>query len=191
MAADTWDPSSTPSADGTSRPYRGKIYETFTPSTSSSSSSQSSPILPPENANAIPGGSTNTAGGRVKEATLWDGIKSIKVEDVKHLHKIPCVRDAFLMGMGTGFMIGGGRAIVGGSFCFSSAGMWEFCQRRRTLERQGMLRAAEIIDRKRLEKERQAEKIRAERRRRREEEENKKEEGEKNKKSSRSFWNGT
>ena len=46
-----------------------------------------------------------------------------------------------------------------------------------------MVRAAEIIDRKRLEKERQAEKIRAERRRRREEEEQKKEEEEKNKKS--------
>ena len=51
----------------------------------------------------------------MKEATLWDGIKSIKAEDVKHLHKIPCVRDALLMGMGTGFMVGGGRAILGGT----------------------------------------------------------------------------
>ena len=115
MAADTRDPSATPSDNDTSRPYRGKIYETFTPSTSSSSSaSQSPPTLPPENANAIPGGSTNTAGGRVKEASLWDGIKSIKVEDVKNLHKIPCVRDALLTGMGTGFMVGGGRVILGG-----------------------------------------------------------------------------
>ncbi|MCJ1291587.1 hypothetical protein MMC34_003132 [Xylographa carneopallida] len=199
MAADTRDPSAASNADNTSRPYRGKIYETFTPSTSSSPITQSSPILPPENANAIPGGSTNTAGGRVKEATLWDGIKSIKVEDVQNLHKIPCVRDALLTGMGTGFMIGGGRMILGatmwksmswamGSFCFSSAGMFEFCQRRRALERQGMARAAEIIDRKRLEKERQAEKIRAERRRRREEEEKKKEEEERNKKTGWSLW---
>ncbi|MCJ1391631.1 hypothetical protein MMC18_004496 [Xylographa bjoerkii] len=201
MAADTRDPSTTPGADATSRPYRGKIYETFSPSSSSSSStSQPSPISPPENANAIPGGSTNTAGGRVKEATLWDGIKSIKLEDVKSLHKIPCVRDALLTGMGTGFMFGGGRMILGastwkamswamGSFCLSSAGMFEFCQRRRTLERQGMARAAEIIDRKRLEKERQAEKIRAERRRKREEEEKKKEEEEeKTKKSGWSLW---
>ncbi|MCJ1385206.1 hypothetical protein MMC17_008327 [Xylographa soralifera] len=166
MAADTREPSTTSSADDTSRPYRGKIYETFTPPTSSSpSTSPPSPILPPENANAIPGGSTNTAGGRVKEATLWDGIKSIKVEDVKNLHKIPCVRDALLTGMGTGFMVGGGRMILG-----------------------GMVRAAEIIDRKRLEKERQAEKIRAERRRRREEEEKKKEDEEKTKKSGWSLW---
>ncbi|MCJ1404915.1 hypothetical protein MMC11_008141 [Xylographa trunciseda] len=203
MAGDTRDPSTTPIADNTTRPYRGKIYETFTPSTSSvSSRSQPTPISPPENANAIPGGSTNTAGGRVKEASLWDGIKSIKVEDVKSLHKIPCVREALLTGMGTGFMVGGGRMILGasmwkamswamGSFCFSSAGMFEFCQRRRTLERQGMARAAEIIDRKRLEKERQAEKIRAERRKRREEEEKRKEEEEKAKKSGWNIWGGT
>jgi len=75
-----------------------------------------------------------------------------------------------------------------GSFCFASAGMFEFCQRRRTLERQGMVRAAEIIDRKRLEKEKQAEKIRAERRRKREDEERKKEEEEKSKKIGWSLW---
>ena len=77
-----------------------------------------------------------------------------------------------------------------GSFCFSSAGMFEFCQRRRTLERQGMVRAAEIIDRKRLEKERRAEKNRAERRRKREEEEKMKEEEDKRKKSGWSLWGG-
>jgi len=63
-----------------------------------------------------------------------------------------------------------------GTFCVSSAGTYEFCQRRRALERRGMLRAAEIVDRKKVEKERERERVRAERRRRREEEERVREE---------------
>ncbi|MCJ1410121.1 hypothetical protein MMC19_004206 [Ptychographa xylographoides] len=195
--------SSTSTATG--RPYRGETYETFasspTPRSEEASltSSKSIELGPPENANVLPGGSVNTAGGRAKEATFWDGIKSIKMQDVKDLHKIPCVRDALLVGIGGGFFIGGGRMVSGatmwksmswamGTFCFSSAGMYEFCQRRRFLERQGMLRAAEIIDRKRLEKERQAERTRAERRRKREEDEIAREEEEKRKNSGWSFW---
>ena len=77
-----------------------------------------------------------------------------------------------------------------GTFCLSSAGMYEFCQRRRTLERQGMIRAAEIIDRKKVEKEREKEKMRAERRRRREEEEKAREEEKKRKKGGWRFWGG-
>ena len=103
------------------RPYQGKIYETFGSSPSSSRLDRVSPtpptstIAPPENANAIPGGATNTAGGRVKEATLWDGLKSIKLEDVREFHKRPCVRDALLVGMGSGFALGGGRMVFGGT----------------------------------------------------------------------------
>ncbi|MCJ1471710.1 hypothetical protein MMC13_000350, partial [Lambiella insularis] len=97
------------------RPYHGKIYETFTapPSLSASPASSQRAFSPPENANAIPGGSTNTAGGLVREATMWDGIKSIKADDMRSLHKIPCVRDALLVGMGLGFTIGGARMILG------------------------------------------------------------------------------
>lgn len=127
MAADTreastgpgnaQDPPSlaTPLLATTERRYHGKIYETFTPPPSSSSpASQERTISPPENANAIPGGTTNTAGGRVKEVTFWDGIKSINMNDVKSLHQIPCVRDAMLVGIGSGFLLGGGRMVFGG-----------------------------------------------------------------------------
>ena len=69
-----------------------------------------------------------------------------------------------------------------GTFCLSSAGMYEFCQRRRALERKGMERATEIIERKKIEKERMRELVRAERRRRREEEEQRREEDEEEKK---------
>lgn len=70
-----------------------------------------------------------------------------------------------------------------GTFGLSSAGSYEFCQRRRALERQGMLRAAEIIDRKKVEQERERERVRAERRRRREEEERVREEEERKRKA--------
>ena len=114
--------SSTSTATG--RPYRGETYETFasspTPRSEEASltSSKSIELGPPENANVLPGGSVNTAGGRAKEATFWDGIKSIKMQDVKDLHKIPCVRDALLVGIGGGFFIGGGRMVSGGRSSF-------------------------------------------------------------------------
>ena len=78
-----------------------------------------------------------------------------------------------------------------GTFCLSSAGVYEFCQRRRALERKGMERATEIIERKKIEKERMRELVRAERRRSREEEERRREEDEEEKKRSKrnsSWW---
>ena len=68
----------------------------------------------PENANLLPGGTVNTAGGRVKDVTFIDGLKSIRLSDLKEVHKKPCVRDALMTGIGAGFGIGGLRAIVGG-----------------------------------------------------------------------------
>jgi len=128
MAADSREPTphSTslpppPPSDPTERPYQGKIYETFLPPTFQPSAY--SP-RPPENANALPGGSTNTAGGRAKEAGLLDGLKSIKVQDFNELHQKPCVRDALLVGIGAGFLLGGGRMVFGGRMvliCFPCA----------------------------------------------------------------------
>jgi len=47
--------------------------------------------------------------------------------------------------------------------------MYEFCQRKRTLEMQGMKRAVEVIDRKQAEKQERAEETRAARRKAKEE----------------------
>jgi cytochrome c oxidase assembly protein subunit 20 len=55
-----------------------------------------------------------------------------------------------------------------GSFVLSSAGAFEFCQRRRALERAGMQRATEIIQRKKEEREREAHRVREESRRQKE-----------------------
>lgn len=70
--------------------------------------------IPPENANDMPGASVHTAGGKVKDASIVDALKTIKLGDFKEVHKKPCVRDALLAGIGLGFGAGGVRAILGG-----------------------------------------------------------------------------
>ena len=105
MAADTRDdtPSpKTPEDRSNPPPHRGKTYETFNVPAA------------PENANALPGGNTNTAGGRPKEVGIIDAAKTVRLEDLKEVHKKPCVRDALLTGIGAGFGIGGIRGILGG-----------------------------------------------------------------------------
>ncbi|MCJ1298039.1 hypothetical protein MMC08_000828 [Hypocenomyce scalaris] len=171
MAGDTRDdksPQYAPSDASNERPYQGKIYERFHVSAT------------PENANTLPGGTSNTAGGRPKEAGLIDAAKAVRLKKLKEIHEKPCVRDSLLTGIGAGFGVGGLRAVVGapvfkacnwavGTFCFGSFAMYEFCQRKRQLEMQGMKRAAEIIDRKKIEKEKMAEEARAARRKVKEE----------------------
>ena len=147
------------------------------------------PVAPPS-ANALPpGAGLNTAGGKPKEPGVFDALKSIRVGEFKEGHKKPCVRDALLTGIGGGFGIGSVRAIWGGkwlidslhamgmglmgtatvwsacnwavgSFVFGSFLMYEFCQRRRLLEKQGIKRAVEVVDRKQSEKQKKAEEFR-------------------------------
>lgn len=69
---------------------------------------------PPENANAMPGASVHTAGGKVRDAGLLDAMRTIRLGDLKEVHKKPCVRDALLAGIGLGFGTGGIRAVMGG-----------------------------------------------------------------------------
>ena len=69
---------------------------------------------PPQNANMLAGGTENTAGGKTKEIGFSDAFESIKAEEFAELHKKPCVRDALMTGIGSGFGVGGLRALVGG-----------------------------------------------------------------------------
>lgn len=71
------------------------------------------PYKPPENANMMAeGGSQHTAGGQVPEVNLRNAI-SVGAP-ISEIHKRPCVRDAFLTGIGAGSATGGIRAIFGG-----------------------------------------------------------------------------
>ena len=81
------------------------------------------------------------------------------------------------------------------TFVFGSWGMYEYCQRKREMELKGMKRAMEIVERKKIEKERKAEEVRAARRKakeegdkRKDEEEKRREAEEKRRKGSWRFW---
>lgn len=80
------------------------------------------PYQAPQNANMLAGGTENTAGGKTKEVGLGDAFESIKVEDFTEFHKKPCVRDSLMTGIGSGFGIGGVRALLSGM----SGGMFHF-----------------------------------------------------------------
>lgn len=88
---------------------------------SSSEEATPTPARPPKNANALPGAGLNTAGGNVQSAGLWDAFRSIRPADFKEVHKKPCVRESFLVGMGAGFGVGGFRTIMGGRQKYKSS----------------------------------------------------------------------
>ncbi|KAL7754200.1 hypothetical protein RI367_000181 [Sorochytrium milnesiophthora] len=73
------------------------------------------------------------------EASFWEAVKTVKIEDFKHVNEMPCSRSSLLYGMGAGFGSGILRfAYKGsvlsasnyavGSFCAVSLLAWEFCQ---------------------------------------------------------------
>ncbi|KAF2086250.1 hypothetical protein K490DRAFT_66798 [Saccharata proteae CBS 121410] len=154
-------------------PYQGKIYEGF-----SSAGIQSKTA---ENPNVMPGGTQHTAGGdKMKPVAIGDGIATIQPKDFMEIHKYPCVREALMTGIGTGAGTGGLLYVLGKPipkacnwgvtmFCFSAAGTYEFLKRKLALEKEGMGRAVEIMDRKREEKRKQKEAMIAARRKAKEE----------------------
>ncbi|KAI9847628.1 MAG: hypothetical protein M1837_002202 [Sclerophora amabilis] len=174
-------PSSSP--DSPPPPHSHKVYETFSP---------------PANANVLPGGTTNTAGGAVEDVSIGKAVKTIKLEDFTNVHRQPCVRDSLLAGILGGFGMGGVRAVLGasipkasnwavGTFCTVSFAAYEVCQYRRHREQEGMRRAVEIIDRKKIEREQKMQQTREARRKAKEEEDKKAEEQAKQKKGWK-FW---
>ncbi|ORY68250.1 uncharacterized protein BCR38DRAFT_320380, partial [Pseudomassariella vexata] len=100
--------------------------------------------------------------------TISDGIKTIKTEDFLAVHRIPCAREGFMTGIGSGAVVGGLRYVRGAqipsvaNYAVTAAlvGMvvqWEFCQYQRIQERAAMARVVEVIDRKQAEKQQRAE----------------------------------
>ena len=113
MAADTREDAS-PKRPESSKP-------TTAPSKGTAHEQRAVSVTPPLNtdANAFASvGSLNTAGGRIKEAGYLDALRSIKSSDFQEVHTKPCVRDAFLTGIGSGFGIGGVRAVLGGTLSY-------------------------------------------------------------------------
>ncbi|KAF2144388.1 uncharacterized protein K452DRAFT_266155 [Aplosporella prunicola CBS 121167] len=145
-------PDVTQSGDPNVRPYQGKVYEA---------------VAAPQqrqNPNIMPGGTQHTAGGeKVEELALSKAVGMIQPHEFFEIHKYPCVREALLTGIGTGFGIGGIMGIWGkplmkscnwamGAFCIMSIGGYEFCKRKIQLEKEGLTRAVEVMERKKDEK---------------------------------------
>ena len=69
---------------------------------------------PADPINEMPGGTYNSAGGKPKEVT-WKDAFDWKLGDVKKFYKVPCARDALLVGLAGGAGVGGLTAIIGGN----------------------------------------------------------------------------
>ena len=70
-------------------------------------------VTPLENANVMPGGTRNTAGGKVQQAGFQDALKSIQPGDVMTVHQKPCARQSYMTGMGMGAVVGVLQSIRG------------------------------------------------------------------------------
>ena len=117
MAADTREDASPKRPESSSKP-------TTAPSKGTAHEPRAVSVAPSPNTDAntfAAVGSLNTAGGRIKEASYSDALRSIKLSDFQEIHTKPCVRDAFLTGIGSGFGIGGVRAVLGGTFSLSAS----------------------------------------------------------------------
>ncbi|KAK5685918.1 hypothetical protein LTS10_002031 [Elasticomyces elasticus] len=81
------------------------------------------PYTAPESANLLAGGTEHTAGGKAPEVTLANAVKDLGWKDFTELPKRPCVRDALLTGIGSGFAFGGVKTIFGGKIYSSRSDM--------------------------------------------------------------------
>ncbi|KAI1344491.1 hypothetical protein F5Y15DRAFT_411324 [Xylariaceae sp. FL0016] len=103
-----------------------------------------------------------------QKATVTEAFQTIKRDEWLNVHKIPCAREGFMTGIGSGAVLGMGRMVFGasipkaanwgfGSFLIGCIVQWEYCQMQRRKEKAAMARVVEVIDRKQAEKKAQAE----------------------------------
>ncbi|EYE98188.1 COX20 family protein [Aspergillus ruber CBS 135680] len=122
---------------------------------------------PEDQANMLPGTVSNS---KKEEATVTEAMKSLSTKDLTTFYKMPCARDALMLGIGVAFGVGGIRAILGGmrslwtasnwavgTFAITSLGSHEFCQRRRVQELDGMKQAVELMHQLKVKKQREKE----------------------------------
>ncbi|EPS44612.1 hypothetical protein H072_1404 [Dactylellina haptotyla CBS 200.50] len=101
-------------------------------------------------------------------STLKDASKTIDGKSFAHLHEMPCARQTYMTGIATGFAFGGVKLVLRapvwnacswavGTCFFAATVVWETCRWRRGREQDGMIRAMQIMEYKRLEKEKRME----------------------------------
>ncbi|PGH02906.1 hypothetical protein GX51_04362 [Blastomyces parvus] len=127
---------------------------------------------PEEPINLIPGAYN---GGKPKDASFKDAFQSMSLDRLLSFYKVPCARDSLLVGIGAGFGAGSLKAVLGGfravwpacnwavgTFAVASIGMYEFCQRRRVQERDGIKEAVELMRDLKIKKLKERERAKAE-----------------------------
>ncbi|KAI1957402.1 hypothetical protein LOZ58_005772 [Ophidiomyces ophidiicola] len=113
---------------------------------------------PEQPVNIMPGGTYNSAGGKPKEVTVMDAVKSPSTNELTSFYKAPCARESLLVGIGTGFGVGSIRVILGGLRAIWAASNWavgafalasilthQVCQRQRAIEMDGMKEAVKLM----------------------------------------------
>ncbi|KAL2835006.1 hypothetical protein BDW59DRAFT_136964 [Aspergillus cavernicola] len=126
---------------------------------------------PEEPVNMLP----NATGKKANDASVTQAMKSMSLNNVTSFHKAPCARDSLLLGIGAGFGVGGVKGVLGGlrsmwtacnwavgAFAITSLATYEFCQRRRIQELDGMKKAVELMKELKLKKQREKEQQAAE-----------------------------
>jgi hypothetical protein len=102
MTAEAKAQATTHHSSSKTSPPSEKAYENF------------NPAAVRESSNGLPWSPSNTSRGDTENITWSKALMTVKIDDFKHVHKKPCVRDALLVGIGVGFGAGGIRASLGG-----------------------------------------------------------------------------
>jgi cytochrome c oxidase assembly protein subunit 20 len=98
-------PGATAPPDHVTKP---QVYEIFNPSRAEDGDGKFSPAGSP--------GQPGQPGQQGQQArpTMTEGFKSIKQDDWLKVHHMPCARQGFLTGIGSGFVVGFIRYLTGG-----------------------------------------------------------------------------
>ncbi|KAL4871008.1 hypothetical protein BDV12DRAFT_194920 [Aspergillus spectabilis] len=126
---------------------------------------------PEEPVNVLP----TASGKKTNGVSVTEAMKSMSLNKATSFYKTPCARDSLLLGIGAGFGVGGVRGVLGGRraiwtacnwavgvFAITSLATYEFCQRRRIQELDGMKQAVELMKELKIKKQREKEQQAAE-----------------------------
>lgn len=72
---------------------------------------------PEDQANSLPGKVSNKSGNGTKDlddVTVTDALKSLSSKDFTTFYRLPCARNALMLGIGAAFGVGGIRGVLGG-----------------------------------------------------------------------------
>ncbi|KAK4446573.1 hypothetical protein QBC34DRAFT_411475 [Podospora aff. communis PSN243] len=152
------------------------------PPPSASPPSDTPPTTPtPSTPSATPSPAPNPP-QQLGPSSVSEVVTNIKPSDFLKVHQAPCSQQGFTYGIGIGAFIGLGRWVMGlpaaraahwavGTGAVGAIAQYEYCQYKRRLEREKMLRMVEVYTTRQAKEKAEAEEKRARERREKEERE--------------------